>query len=86
MKRDPKDTEADAPSPGEEFIELGLLFFVTGLAAVLAFVIVEFLLIRESGNRPDWVIITVGAVVLIALGVLLFRLYRRLLWFLRGLS
>lgn len=73
-------------TPGEEFIELGLLFIVTGLAVVVIVAIVEFLLLRESWVLSNWGFIPLAAVLVSALGVLVFRLLRRLLWFLARLK
>ncbi len=76
----------DSKAPGEEFIELGLLFIVTGIAAVLFIAIVMFLLLRESWVQSSWIIAVVTGSILSALGVLVFRLARRLRWFLAHLE
>lgn len=73
-------------SPGEEFIELGLLFIVTGLTVVLAGAVVQFLVLRGSQLGPGWLVFVVGGVAVCGLGLLAFRLLRRLLWFLARLK
>ena len=72
-------------SPGEDFIELGLLFFVTGLTIVLVGAVIQLLLLRGSDIKPVWLVLLIGGMVVGGLGFVAFRLVRRLLWFLRRL-
>jgi hypothetical protein len=75
-----------ATSPGEDFIELGLLFIVTGLTVVLAGAILELLILRGSEVQPAWLVFVFGGVAFCGLGLLAFRLLRRLLRFLTHLN
>jgi hypothetical protein len=73
-------------SPGEDFIELGLLFIVTGLTVVLVVAILELLILRGSDVQPAWLVYTFGGAAVLGLGFVVFRLVRRLLWFLNRMK
>ena len=75
----------DPKSAGEEFLELGLLFIVTGLAVVLMVAMIEFILLRETWVASNWGIAVLGVSLILVLAVLVYKLFRRLFWFLRGL-
>ena len=72
-------------TPGTDFIELGLLFFVTGLTFVVAGALIE-LLILKGGLLPGWEAFLLGACLLSGLAVLAVRLSLRLAWFLKRLK
>ena len=59
-------------APGVDFIELGLLFFVTGLTFVVAGAVIELLLLR-GGLLPAWEAFLLGACLVSGLAVLAVR-------------
>ena len=73
-------------SPGEDFIELGLLFIATGLAVVVVGATLQLLFLRGFEVEPAWLVYLIGAAILCGPGYLALRLVRRLLWFLRRLE
>ena len=65
----------------DDFLELGLLFMVTGFAGVLVGATILVLILEGGLSRPDWLTLVLGAVSV--LGVMLFVvLIRRLHQFL----
>jgi hypothetical protein len=77
------------PGPDErrsddDFLELGLLLMVTGLAIVLTVSVVEFLLLRESSSQSNREILLVGVSAVSGLTLLVILLARRLHAFLRS--
>jgi hypothetical protein len=72
-------------SPGEDFIELGLLFIVTGLTVVVVGAVLQLLILRGSEVKPVWLLVLVGGIAVGGLGFVAFKLVTRLLWFLKRL-